>query len=144
MKKWFIAATLLVCALFCFAQSGNSFVLPAGERWQGRVNYTESGGARHSVFYEIIFVSNGSCIITVQTKEKGKDLFQDSDGLWSFDENFLRIEGEFANPQIEGLPDFRWVSVYQFDAPGNRFTLLIPPYPGAKTNVRVQFIRTGE
>jgi hypothetical protein len=34
--------------------------------------------------------------------------------------------------------------VYQFDAPQNRFTLLVPPHPDAKNNVRVQMIKMEE
>jgi hypothetical protein len=99
-------------------------------------------GKAHSDLYEIIFAPNGTCIVSVRTTENGVELFQDGDGLWSYDDNFLRVECDFIDPVIERLPSIRWTSVYQFDAAKNRFTLLVPPSPGAKGNVRLQMIKT--
>jgi hypothetical protein len=142
----FLLAAL--CGL-CYAQS-NPFLTAPGTRWQGRINYTDAASVRHSDLYEVIFVPNGTCIVSVSTKENGRELFQDGDGLWSYDENTplgsprLHIECNFTGPVIERLPAIRWVSVYQFDALKNRFTLLVPPYPDAKNNVRVQFVKVTE
>jgi hypothetical protein len=127
-----------------FAQSNNPFTLAHGSRWQGRINYTDASNAKHSDLYEIIFVPNGTCIVSVRTTEYGEELFQDGDGLWSYDDNFLRVECDFADAVIERLPSIRWTSIYQFDTPLNRFTLLVPPYPDAKNNVRLQFVKVSE
>jgi hypothetical protein len=125
------------------AAPSNPFATVPGERWQGRISY-QDGGKNYSDLYEIIFVPNGTCIVSIKTTENGAELFQDGDGLWSFDDNFLRIECDFFSRQIERLPGIRWVSVYQFDTLKNRFTLLVPPYPDARNNVRAQFIKTGD
>jgi hypothetical protein len=126
-----------------FAQSvANPFTTSPGTRWQGRINYKDADGEKHSDLYEIVFVANGTCIVSVRTKENGEELFQDGDGLWSYDDNFLRVECDFADSAIERLPSINWVSVYQFDTALNRFTMLVPPYPGAKNNVRLQMIKT--
>jgi hypothetical protein len=123
-------------------QSNNPFTLAPGTRWQGRINYTDASNVRRSDLYEIIFVANGTCIVSVRTKENSEELFQDGDGLWSYDDNFLRVECDFIDGGIERLPSIRWTSIYQFDTPLNRFTLLVPPYPDAKNNVRLQMIKT--
>jgi len=124
------------------SSSANPFLTPQGTRWQGRITYKDGGGKTHSDLYEIIFVANGTCIVSVRAKENGRELFQDGDGLWSYDDNILRVECDFTDPEIERLPSIRWTSVYQFDPPKNRFTLLVPPSPDIKSNVRLQLIKT--
>jgi hypothetical protein len=131
-----------LCAGLCFAQQSNPFLAPEGTRWQGRVNYQDPAGLRRSDLDEIIFVANGTCIVSVRTKENGEDLFQDGDGLWSYDDNILRVECDFIDSAIKRLPSIRWASVYQFDPPQNRFTLLVPPSPDIKNTVRLQLIKT--
>jgi hypothetical protein len=144
MKRAIVLLTVFFLGAMCFAQSNNPFLTPSGTRWQGRIAYTDAANAKHSDLYEIIFVANGTCIVSVRTKENGEELFQDGDGLWSYDDNFLRVECDFIDAAIERLPSIRWTSIYQFDTPQNRFTLLVPPYPDAKNNVRVQMIKTEE
>jgi hypothetical protein len=142
MKKLSFIFVLACITYLCFAQQpANPFITTEGVRWQGRINYTDNG-VRHSDLYEIIFVANGTCIVSVRAKENGADLFQDGDGLWSYDDNILRVECDFFDPAIERLPSIRWTSVYQFDAPKNRFTLLVPPSPDVKSAIRIQLIKT--
>jgi hypothetical protein len=144
MRKTIFPNIFALCAGQSFSQHApNPFTTAPGERWQGRIVYKD-GDKNYSDLYEIIFVANGTCIITVSATESGVALFQDGDGLWSYDDNFLRIECDFYSPQIGRLPGIRWVSVYPFDNLKNRFTLLVPPYPGAENNVRIPFIKTGD
>jgi len=142
MRQTIFSIIFALCAGLCYAQSNNPFLTPSGTRWQGRINYTDASNVHHGDFYEIIFVANGTCIVSIRATENGEELFQDGDGLWSYDENFLRVECDFIEAVIERLPSIRWVSVYRFDTPLNRFTLLVPPYPDAKNNVRLQMIKT--
>jgi hypothetical protein len=135
MKKAFLVFLLAFLAVSAFAQS-NPFT---GGRWQGRISYKDSRGVTRSELYELILVPNGTCIVTVSGKQDGADLFQDTDGLWSFDENFFRLECEFLEPVFEHLPAVNWASVYQFDTPGSRFTLLVKPYLNAPNVIRVSF-----
>ncbi|MDR1903512.1 MAG: caspase family protein [Treponema sp.] len=111
-------------------------------RWEALFSYQDREGNAHSDHYEIIFVKTGVCIITIRTKENGVDLYQDGDGLWSYDDTFLRIECDFPNPAIRGLPRIDWTSLYQFDGNRTRFTLLVPPFSGAARNIRASFIQT--
>jgi hypothetical protein len=153
--KLFLAAILVllvgVFAAPLFAQQAASpFILPATERWQGRINYTDPQGTRRSDLYEIIFVKGGTCIISVNTKENGKELYFDADGLWSESADgatgaaVLRVECDFPDSPLEHLYGIRWASLYRFDSGNTRFTLLVPPYPDAPRNMRVQFVRVEE
>ncbi|MDR1971684.1 MAG: hypothetical protein LBQ46_07160 [Treponema sp.] len=70
------------------------------------------------------------------------DLYQDGEGLWSYDDTFLRIKCDFPNPVISRLPGINWASAYQLDGNRTRFTLLVPPFPDASRNIRESFIQT--
>jgi hypothetical protein len=72
-------------------------------------------------------------------------VFQDGDGLWSYDQHFFRLECDFFDPALEHVPGINWTSVYRFDDEARtRFTLMVKPYPGAERAVRVAFVRTGD
>jgi hypothetical protein len=143
MKKIAILLILGSCLAAVYAQSPAA---PFTEgRWEAVVSYRDAEGKSHSDQYEIVFARTGVCFITVRTRENGADLFQDGDGLWSYsggDFPVLRIECEFPNPAIQRLASINWTSLYQFDGNKTRFTLLVPPCPGAERNVRVSFIQT--
>jgi hypothetical protein len=139
-----LASAALLCAVVsgaAWAQSGAPFT---GSRWQGRVSYTDAAGKSRSELYELILVPNGTCIVTISGTQNGRDVFQDADGLWSFDETFFRLECGFPAPAFDHLPAVSWASVYQFDAPKNRFTLLVEPYPNAPNVVRAAFNRVDD
>ncbi|MDR1352899.1 MAG: hypothetical protein LBK05_06415 [Treponema sp.] len=140
MKKvFFLFLTAILTCLAVSAQSVSSSNPFTGGRWQGRVSYRYSGGVTRSELYELILVPDGTCIVTVSGRQGGADVFQDADGLWSFDETFFRLECDFTEPVFPHLPAVNWASVYQFDAQGSRFTLLVKPYPTAPNVVRVSF-----
>jgi hypothetical protein len=136
LKKTFFAFLLII--LVSIAASAQSSPFSEG-RWQGRVSYKDAAGKTQSELYELILVPNGTCIITVSGKQAGAEVFQDADGLWSFDETFFRLECDFPEPVFEHLPAINWASVYQFDALQNRFTLLVKPYPDAAKVIKVSF-----
>ena len=136
MKKIFLL--ILTADLICPAASAQSKPFTDG-RWQGRVSYRDAGGVSRSELYELILVPNGACIVTVSGNQGGAEVFQDADGLWSFDETFFRLDCDFPEPVFEHLPALKWASVYQFDAQGSRFTVLVKPYPDAPNLIRVSF-----
>jgi hypothetical protein len=144
MKKLILLMLVTGLAAFIAAAQSSSALFTDG-RWEAIVSYRDAGGESHNDQYEIVFVKTGVCFITVRTKEKGADLFQDGDGLWSYSEGdfpVLRIECEFPNSAIKRLPSINWTSLYQFDGDKTRFTLLIPPFPDAERNIKVSFIQT--
>jgi hypothetical protein len=134
--KRLIAVIAFTLAVVFIVQAQSPF---SEGRWQGRVTYKDAAGKTRSELYELILVPNGTCIVTVSGKQAGADVFQDADGLWSFDETFFRLECDFPEPVFEHLPSINWVSVYQFDALNNRFTLLVKPYPDAPNLIKVSF-----
>jgi hypothetical protein len=136
-KVFLVFLPVILAGISAFAQSAPS---PFTEgRWQGRISYKYSGGVSRSELYELILVPNGTCIVTVSGKQDGADVFQDTDGLWSFDETFFRLECDFLEPVFPHLPAVNWASVYQFDELKSRFTLLVKPYPAAPNVIRVSF-----
>jgi hypothetical protein len=139
MKKILSVCLMSLLAAFAFAQSAPSSNPFTNGRWQGRISYRDSGGVSRSELYELILVPDGTCIVTVSGRQGGADVFQDADGLWSFDETFFRLDCDFLEPVFDHLPAVKWASVYQFDALGNRFTALVKPYPDAPNVIRVSF-----
>jgi hypothetical protein len=144
-KVLFVFLTAVLCAAV-FPQDAGPFSNPSstGSRWQGRVSYRDAGGISRGELYELILVPNGTCIVTVSGKRDGRDVFQDTDGLWSFDETFFRLECDFPDPVFEHLPALNWASVYQFNALKSRFTLMVKPYPDAPNVVKVAFNRVDD
>jgi hypothetical protein len=144
-KALFVFLTAVLAGVAVYGQSGGVSADPfSGSRWQGRVNYRDAGGASRSELYELILVPNGTCIVTVSGKRDGEDVFQDTDGLWSFDGTFFRLECDFFDPVFEHIPGINWTSVYQFDALKSRFTLLVKPYPEAPNTIRAAFNRVDD
>jgi hypothetical protein len=140
MKRILFVFMLASLSALAFTQSPNPFTQDQGSAsWQGRLTYRDAGGISRSDLYELILVPNGTCIVTVSGKQNGTDVFQDADGLWSFDENFFRLECDFPDPVFAHLGALNWVSVYQFDALKTRFTLLVKPSPDAPKLVKVSF-----
>jgi hypothetical protein len=140
MKKvWFVFLTTIVACLAAFAQPAPAANPFTGGRWQGRIAYKDSDGISRRELYELILVPNGTCIVTVSGNQNGRDVVQDTDGLWSFDETFFRLECDFPDPALEHLSSIKWASVYQFDALKSRFTLLAKPHPDAPNVIRVSF-----
>ena len=144
MKKLIIAVFLFASVIVLIpAQGSDPF---AGSRWQGRVSYRDAENRLRNDLYELILVKNGTCIVTLTTSEKRKELFQDGDGLWSFDRegSIFRLDCEFYDVTIAHIPYINWKSVYNMDEKGSTFSLLIKPYPGAPSSVSVRFNRVDD
>ncbi|MDR1256937.1 MAG: hypothetical protein LBJ86_04265 [Spirochaetaceae bacterium] len=149
-ENFFVAIVILALSAAPLSAQQSPFILPATERWQGRVNYSDPQGMRRSDLYEIIFTEGGTCIVSVNARADGGEVYFDADGLWSESADtltgasVLRIECDFPDSPLEYPRSVRWASVYQFDSGNTRFTLLVPPYPDAPRNARVQFVRVAE
>jgi hypothetical protein len=140
MKKGFLSLVFAVAAGLVWAE-GNPFI---GARWQGRLSYRDASGRNRAELYELVLSPGGTCIVTVSGKEGGADVFQDGDGLWSYDDTFFRLECGFYDPVFAHIPAIKWVSVYQFSADKTRFTLLVKPYPDAAANIRAACVMVEE
>jgi hypothetical protein len=141
MKKFIILLLLGAIIVPAFAQTENPF---AGSRWRGRVTYRDSYNQRHTDTYDLALAANGTGIVTISTRLNGQELFQDADGLWSYDEKMFRLECDFPEAEIRRLPSLAWASVYQFDTMRNRFTLLVKPFPDADFTVKTAFVRVDD
>ena len=100
-KQFFVFLILVTAAAWIPAQTDDPF---SGSVWQGRISYRDKNNRSRADRYELILVKNGTCIVTVTTTENRKELFQDGDGLWSFDNNIFRLECEFFDAVIEHIP----------------------------------------
>ena len=141
MKKSILFFLLLFSGLVLMpAQSDDPF---SGSCWQGTIKYTDTANRRRSDQYELILVKNGTGIVTVTTKDGRKEIFQDGDALWSINNGVFRLECEFYDAAIENIPYIDWKSVYNLEN-RNSFSLLVKPYPDAKSNIRVSFNRVDD
>jgi hypothetical protein len=104
------------------------------------VAYTE-GNRNYRDLYNIVLFDDSTAIITVRTREKDGEIQQDTDGYWSYDDTFFRLEGDFLNPVIPRLGSLKWTSVYTLDNSGRRLVLLVNPAPGVRNTVRVVLTR---
>jgi hypothetical protein len=107
-----------------------------GGTWNTTVAYND-GNKNYRDRYQIELFEDSTCIVTVHTQENGREVRQDADGYWSYDDTFFRLECEFINPAIPRLPGLRWASVYTLDNNNRRLVLLVNPAPGAKNSIRV-------
>jgi hypothetical protein len=106
-----------------------------GGTWNTALTYTD-GNNNYRDFYQIELFEDNTCIVTVRTQENGKEVQQDADGYWSYNDTFFRLACEFSNPAIPRLESLRWTSVYTLDNNNRRLVLLVNPAPGAKNAVR--------
>jgi hypothetical protein len=126
----FSLAFLLAAALTASPPSAESGVF-IGE-WQGGAGDYE---------FNIVFMYDNTCIITVTTEQNGREIKQDAYGSWSCDKDIIRINGTFSNPEIKGLKKISWKSVYTFNnGEKSAFSILVAP-PDSKTLARITFER---
>jgi hypothetical protein len=111
-----------------------------GGTWNTTVAYTD-GNKNYRDLYQIELFEDNTCIVTVRAQENGRDVRQDGDGYWSYDDTFFRLECDFINPAIPRLKSLRWTSVYTLDNNNRRLVLLVNPAPGAGNTVRAILTR---
>jgi hypothetical protein len=108
--------------------------------WNTIVTYND-GNNEYRDLYHIELFEDSTCIVTVSAQENGREVRQDADGYWSYDDTFFRLECEFINPVIPRLGSLRWTSVYTLDNNNRRLVLLVNPAPGAGNTIRVTLAR---
>jgi hypothetical protein len=111
--------------------------------WNGTVAYAE-GNQNYRDLYSIVLFDDSTAIITVRTRQNGREIQQDSDGYWSHDDTFFRLEGDFLNPLIPRLESLTWTSVYTLDNNNRRLVLLVRPAPGVRNTVRLILTKVRE
>jgi hypothetical protein len=109
-----------------------------GGTWNGTVAYTD-GNQNYRDLYNIVFFEDSTAIITVRTRQNGREMQQDADGYWYYDNTFdtFRLEADFLNPEISRLESLTWTSVPTLDNNNRNLKLLVNPAPGVRNTVRV-------
>jgi hypothetical protein len=91
--------------------------------------------------YNIVFMLSNMCIITVKTIQDDREIIEEVNGTWSYDDDRIRINANFPRSKIRDLSRIEWVSVYSFNNnDGTAFNMNIP-LPENNNPVRVSFSR---
>jgi hypothetical protein len=90
--------------------------------WNTSITYTD-GDQNYQDIYQIDLFEDSTCVVTVRTQENGKELHQDADGSWSYNDIFFRLDCFFSNPVIKWLPSLKWRAYYELDANNRRLVL---------------------
>ena len=102
--------------------------------WEATVEYN-----RQFDTYKINLSDNGRCTVEV-SNDNAK---QETNGNWSFDGTFFRLNATFRNARLSYLPSIAWVSVVNFEPDGNSFHIQDRTSTNG-TRTRITFFKTDE
>ena len=92
--------------------------------------------------FNIVFMYDNMCIITVKVVQDGREITEETNGTYSYDDIYIRINGTFNNSRIQGLGRINWYWPYAFVNNNNTtFRMRIIP-PGSNSRTLVTFFRT--
>jgi TolB-like protein len=101
----------------------------------------EWSGGLEGYDFNIVLLHSNMCIISVKSTQGGITITEETNGTWSFDENTIRINGNFVNSRINGLGRINWTSIYTFtNSDNSSFNMMITP-PGGSRQTRISFAR---
>ncbi|MDR0502829.1 MAG: CsgG/HfaB family protein, partial [Treponema sp.] len=102
--------------------------------WTATVEYNRSFDT-----YKINLSDNGRCTVKVSNDNTE----QETNGNWSFDGTFFRLNATFRNAKLTHLPSIQWASVVNFASDNNSFNI----QDRTSTNgirARITFFRTDD
>jgi len=102
--------------------------------WTASVEYN-----RQFDIYKINLSDNGRCTVEVSND----NVKQETNGNWSYDGTFFRLNATFRNARLSYLPSIQWASVVNFAPDGNSFHI----QDRTSTNgirARITFFKTDE
>src|SRR5215469_1002632 len=102
--------------------------------WTATVEYN-----RQFDTYKINLSDNGRCTVEV-SNDNAK---QETNGNWSFDGIFFRLNATFRNARLPYLPSIQWASVVNFTPDGNSFHIQDRTSTNG-TRARITFFKTDE
>jgi len=102
--------------------------------WTATVEYN-----RQFDTYKINLSDNGRCTVEV-SNDNAK---QETNGNWSFDGTFFRLNATFRNARLSYLPNIAWSSVLNFSADNNSFNILGRNATNG-TQTRITFFKTDD
>ena len=98
-------------------------------------------GSIEGYHFNIVFMYDNMCNITVKTVQDGAEITVDTEGTWSCDEDIIRINGNFPKSKIKNLNRINWTSVYIFlNNDQSAFNMNIT-LPGAGKQTRISFAK---
>lgn len=107
------------------------------------LNGTYTGNITHNgspLTYRITFKSASICSIQVVSVINGREVSQETEGTYSYDNTFFRVNAVFRNPVIPNINNIQWVSVASFNGE-NSFNIFITPDNTVNNQVRIVFIK---
>jgi hypothetical protein len=79
--------------------------------------------------------------ISINSDVKGVETIEETNGLYLFDSNFLRIKANFEDSKINHLQEIDWDSQVVFDNNDQSFKIFIKPSNFSKEFVYINFSR---
>lgn len=119
----------LFCLLMMAGFAAALNALPDSGAFSGTWSATVRNGGSFDT-YEIYFLDNSRCRVTVFSD----DASQETDGSYSYDGAFFKLNAFFRNAQIPALTNIQWVSVLSFNANNTAFNILVAVGFGAVKN----------
>ena len=102
--------------------------------WTAIIEYNRSFDT-----YKINLSDNGRCTVEV-SNDNAK---QETNGNWSYDGTFFRLNATFRNARLSYLPSIAWASVVNFTPDGNSFHIQDRTSTNG-TRARIKFFKTDE
>jgi len=102
--------------------------------WTATVEYN-----RQFDTYKMNLSDNGRCTVEVSNDNSR----QETNGNWSFDGTFFRLNATFRNARLSYLPSIQWASVVNFAPDGNSFHIQDRTSTNG-TRARITFFKTDE
>jgi hypothetical protein len=89
--------------------------------------------------YEITFLTKTTCTVRITGMVSGREVLQETNGTYSFDDSIFRLSVNFRNPVIPGVRSIQWTSVLSFNDNNTAFNILIRS--PTNTQTRVTFMK---
>ncbi|MDR1466672.1 MAG: CsgG/HfaB family protein [Treponema sp.] len=104
---------------------------------------TYSGNVVHNgspLVYRITFKSASICSLQAVSTVDGKEITQETEGVYSYDNTFFRLNAVFRSPRIPNINTIQWVSVISFNG-DTSFNILIKPDSSSDNLARIVFTK---
>jgi hypothetical protein len=92
------------------------------------------------VTWRITFRGASACVLQAAALVNGREVSQETEGSYSWDKTFLRINAVFRNPRIPDIGRVQWSSVVSFNG-DNSFNILVTPDSSGGASVRMTFTK---
>jgi hypothetical protein len=90
--------------------------------------------------YRITFKSASVCSLQVSAFVNGKEVSQEAEATYSYDNTFFRLNVVFREPRISNIYSVQWVSIISFNGDSS-FSILVAPDNSGGNPVRMVFIK---